>query len=122
MSVNKVILIGNLGKDPEVRYFDKDRAVANITLATSEIHTNKTGAKIKETEWHRVELWDNLAIIADKYLKKGALIYIEGKIRSDSWKDKDGNERSGIKIKANSLNILSSPKNDSGESSNDSGI
>ncbi|HCP94845.1 MAG TPA: single-stranded DNA-binding protein [Bacteroidetes bacterium] len=106
MSVNKVILVGNLGKDPEVRYFDNQKVVANFTLATNEVFMNKNGERKVETEWHNIEMWDQLAKVAEKYLKKGALVYIEGKIKSDSWRDKDGNEHLGKKIRANTLTLL----------------
>ncbi len=106
MSVNKVILVGNLGKDPEVRYFDTQKVVANFTLATNEVFINKNGERKVETEWHNIEMWDQLAKIAEKYLKKGALVYIEGKIKSEAWRDKDGNEHLGKKIRANTLTLL----------------
>lgn len=106
MSVNKVILIGHLGKDPEVRYLEHNKVVANFTLATSETFTNKSGEKQTETEWHQVELWDNLARVAEKYLKKGAQVFIEGRIKTERWTDKEGNEKSGKKIRATSLTLL----------------
>ena len=83
MSVNKVILIGNLGSDPEVRYLEKDRVVANVSLATSESYTDKQGNRVSQTEWHRLELWDGLAKIAEKYLTKGKQVYVEGKIKTE---------------------------------------
>lgn len=106
MSVNKVILIGHLGKDPEVRYLENNKVVANFTLATSETFTNKSGEKQTETEWHQIELWDTLAKVAEKYLKKGAQVFIEGKIKTERWTDKDGNEKSGKKIRGISLTLL----------------
>lgn len=106
MSVNKVILVGNLGKDPEVRYFDNQKVVANFTLATNEVFMNKNGERKVETEWHNIEMWDQLAKVAEKYLKKGSLVYVEGKIKSESWRDKDGNEHLGKKIRVNTLNLL----------------
>lgn len=106
MSVNKVILIGHLGKDPEVRYLEHNKVVANFTLATSETFTNKSGEKQTETEWHQIELWDNLARVAEKYLKKGAQVFIEGRIKTERWTDKEGNEKSGKKIRATSLTLL----------------
>jgi single-strand DNA-binding protein len=108
MSVNKVILIGNLGKDPEVRYLDNQKVVAQFTLATSETYTDKNGERKVETEWHNIEMWDTLAKIAEKYLKKGSQLYVEGKIKSESWKDKEGNERTGKKIRVNSMTLLGS--------------
>jgi single-strand DNA-binding protein len=113
MSLNKVMLIGNVGKDPEVRYLDKDRVVCNLSLATTEAYTDRlTGEKKAETEWHRLEMWDNLAKIAEKYIKKGNQIFVEGKLRSENWKDKDGNERAGVKIKVTSLTLLSGNRNE----------
>jgi single-strand DNA-binding protein len=108
MSVNKVILIGHLGKDPLVRYLDSERVVATFSLATSETFTNKKGERKVETEWHNIEMWDTLAKIAEKYLKKGMLIYVEGKIKSEQWRDKDGTEKTGKKIRVVSMNMLGS--------------
>ena len=88
--VNKVILLGNLGKDPEVRRLDDGRGVANFSLATSETYKNKAGEKVTNTEWHNVVLWSPLADIAESYLKKGSQVYIEGKISNRSYEDKDG--------------------------------
>lgn len=106
MSVNKVILIGNLGADPEVKYLDGNKVVANIRLATSETYKDKDGQKITQTEWHSLELWDELAKFSEKYLKKGREIYIEGKIKTDQWQDKDGNNRYSTKIRVNTLTLL----------------
>ena len=88
--VNKAILLGNLGKDPEVRRLDDGRGVANFSLATSETYKNKAGEKVTNTEWHNVVLWSPLADIAESYLKKGSQVYIEGKISNRSYEDKDG--------------------------------
>jgi single-strand DNA-binding protein len=118
MSVNKVILIGNLGRDPEqprVLGQNNTRRVLTISLATSESYTDsKTGERRTDTEWHRVELWDNLADIAHKYLKKGSTVYVEGKIRTEKWTDQQGIERSGIKIRANNITLLGSRNNSNG--------
>jgi single-strand DNA-binding protein len=108
MSVNKVILLGNLGKDPLVRYIDADRVVATVTLATNETFTGKNGERTVETEWHNLEMWDSLAKIAEKYLKKGMQVYVEGKIKSEAWKDKQGTEHIGKKIRVTSFTMLSS--------------
>jgi single-strand DNA-binding protein len=108
MSVNKVILVGNLGKDPEVRYLDNQKVVAQFSLATSETYTDRNGERKVETEWHNIEMWDNLAKIAEKYLKKGSQVYVEGKIKSESWKDKEGIERTGKKIRVISMTLLGS--------------
>ncbi|OFX25274.1 MAG: single-stranded DNA-binding protein [Bacteroidetes bacterium GWA2_31_9] len=86
-SVNKVILVGNVGKDPEVKYLEKDVAVAKFTLATSETYTNKNGEKITNTEWHNIVMWRGLAKVAESYVKKGSQIYIEGKIKTRSYQD-----------------------------------
>ena len=88
--VNKAILLGNLGKDPELRRLDDGRAVANFSIATSETYKNKSGEKVTNTEWHNVVLWTPLAEIAESYLKKGSQVYIEGKISNRSYEDKDG--------------------------------
>jgi len=110
--VNKVILIGNLGKDPEVRYLDNGVAVANISLATTENYKNKEGEKVSQTEWHDVVLWRGLAEVAEKYLKKGASVYIEGKIRTSKWVDKDDNSRYKTEIMADKMNMLSKSSNE----------
>ena len=110
--VNKVILIGNLGKDPEVRYLDSGVAVANISLATTENYKNKEGEKVSQTEWHDVVLWRGLAEVAEKYLKKGANVYIEGKIRTSKWVDKDDNNRYKTEIMADKMNMLSKSSNE----------
>ncbi|WP_149240573.1 single-stranded DNA-binding protein [Dyadobacter sp. 32] len=108
-SVNKVILIGNLGSDPEVRYLESGSAVAKFSIATTETYTNKSGERVDNTEWHRIELWEGLAKVAEKYLKKGNQVYIEGRIRTDNWTDKEGQQRSGITIRANSMTLLGGP-------------
>ena len=91
--VNKAILVGNLGKDPEIRHLDNGVAVSNFSLDTTESYTNKQGERVNQTEWHNVVLWRGLADIAEKYLKKGNSVYIEGKINTRKWEDKDGNVR-----------------------------
>jgi len=106
--VNKVILVGNLGKDPEIRYLDNGVAVANFSLATTESYKNKSGERVSQTEWHNVVLWRGLAEVAEKYLKKGASVYIEGKIKTRKWEDKDGNTRYNTEILADSMNMLGS--------------
>lgn len=108
-SVNKVILIGNLGSDPEVRYLESGSAVAKFNIATTESYTNKSGERVDNTEWHRIELWEGLAKVAEKYLKKGNQVYIEGRIRTDSWTDKEGQQRTGVTIRANSMTLLGGP-------------
>ena len=93
-SVNKVILVGNLGKDPEVRTLESGSKVVGFSLATSEKYKDKiTGEQRVQTDWHNIVMWRNLADIADKYLRKGMQVYIEGKLRTRSWQDRDGNKR-----------------------------
>ena len=106
-SVNKVILIGNLGRDPEVRYTPSGSAVCNITVATSRSWKSKeSGEKVEETEWHRVVLYDRLAEIAGEYLKKGRSVYIEGRLKTRKWTDKDGAEKYTTEIIAQEMNML----------------
>jgi len=108
--VNKVILVGNLGKDPEVKYLDNGVAVANFSLATTENYKNKEGEKVSQTEWHNIVLWRGLAEVAEKYLKKGASVYIEGKIKTRKWEDKDGNTRYNTEILADNMTMLGGKK------------
>ena len=110
--VNKVILIGNLGKDPEVKYLDSGVAVANFSLATTESYKNKEGERVSQTEWHNIVLWRGLAEITEKYLKKGNSVYIEGKIRSRKWEDKEGNTRYTTEILADNMTMLGKKEND----------
>ncbi|HPG54838.1 MAG: single-stranded DNA-binding protein [Paludibacteraceae bacterium] len=114
MSVNKVILLGNVGKDPEVRYVDNNVAVANFTLATTERgYTTRDGKTIPDrTEWHNIVVWRGLAETAEKYVKKGMQLYIEGKIQTRSWTDKDGNKRYTVDILGDVMQMLGR-KNDS---------
>lgn len=106
MSVNKVILIGNIGADPEVRYLDNNKVVANLRLATTEGYKDKEGNRVTQTEWHNLEMWDDLAKIAEKYIRKGKEIYVEGKIKTDTWQDKEGHNRYTTKIRVTSLTLL----------------
>ena len=108
-SVNKVILIGNLGRDPEVRYTPSGSAVCNVTLATTRNWKSKeSGEKVEETEWHRVVFYDRLAEIAGEYLKKGRSIYVEGRLKTRKWTDKDGAEKYTTEIIAQEMNMLGS--------------
>ena len=108
-SVNKVILVGNLGADPEVRYMTNGDAVANIRMATTESWKDKnTGERKEITEWHRVVFYRKLAEIVEKYLKKGSAVYIEGRIRTRKWQDKEGQERYTTEIEANEMQMLGS--------------
>ena len=103
--VNKVILVGHLGKDPDIRYLDGNVSVASFPLATSETYT-KDGRRVEQTEWHNVVLWRGLADIAVKYLSKGKLVYIEGKLRTRTYEDKEGIRRYTTEIVAESFNML----------------
>jgi single-strand DNA-binding protein len=104
--VNKVLLIGNLGKDPEVRYLDNGVAVANFSLATTENYKNKEGERVSQTEWHNIVLWRGLAEVAEKWLKKGSSVYVEGKIRTRKWEDKNGNTRYSTEILGDNMTML----------------
>lgn len=106
-SINKVILIGNLGRDPEVRYTANGAAVCNITIATSRNWKDKnSGEKQEETEWHRVVFFDKLAEIAGEYLKKGKSVYVEGRLKTRKWQDKDGNDKYTTEIVADNMQML----------------
>ena len=108
-SVNKVILVGNLGKDPETRYMSGGDAVCNITIATSESWKDKnSGEKREVTEWHKIVFYRKLAEIAGQYLRKGSSVYIEGRIRTRKWQDKDGNDRYTTEIEATEMQMLGS--------------
>ncbi|MCB0326906.1 MAG: single-stranded DNA-binding protein [Bdellovibrionales bacterium] len=106
MSVNKVILVGNLGADPEMRYTQSGTPVATLSIATSERWTSKEGQKEEKTEWHRVVLWSRMAELASQYLSKGRQVYIEGKIQTRSWDDKDGQKRYTTEIVGTSMQFL----------------
>ncbi len=107
--INKVILVGRLGKDPEVRQLENNVSVANITLATSETYKGKDGSKTEKTEWHNVVLWRGLAEVTSKYLKKGDLVYIEGKLRTRSW-ETDGVKKYTTEIFAETMTMLGAKK------------
>jgi len=107
--VNKVILIGNLGQDPEVKYMPNGNAVANVTIATSESWKDKnTGEQVDKTEWHRIVFFRRLAEIVGEYLKKGSKVYIEGKLQTRKWQDKDGKDHWTTEIIANEMQMLDS--------------
>jgi len=107
-SINKVILIGNLGRDPEVRYLENGTAFAKFSIATSETYTDKTtGEKREITDWHNIVLWRGLAKIAETYLKKGMKVYIEGKLKTRSWQDDNNNTRYSTDIVADQMVMLS---------------
>jgi single-strand DNA-binding protein len=115
--VNKVILIGNLGADPEVKHLEGDKVVANLRLATTEAYKDRNGNRVENTEWHDLELWDGQARIAEQYLKKGMQLYVEGKIKSDTWQDDQGNNRKKIRIRVLSFTMLGGKPEGTGNSS-----
>jgi single-strand DNA-binding protein len=119
MSLNKVILIGNVGKDPEIRHLDSGVAVANFPLATSETYTAKNGEKVTTTEWHNIVLWRGLAEVAEKYVTKGKQIFIEGRIRTRTYDDKDGNKKYITEIYGDTLQLLGKKDESSGNSHNE---
>ena len=104
--VNKVILIGNVGKDPEVRHLEGNISVAKFPLATSEAYKKQDGTKVETTEWHNIVMWRALSDVAERFVRKGSLVYIEGKIKSRSWDDKDGNKRYATDIVADAMTLL----------------
>ncbi|AWV98127.1 single-stranded DNA-binding protein [Arcticibacterium luteifluviistationis] len=104
--LNKVLLIGNVGGDPEIRTLPSGAKVANFSLATTETYTDRTGQKQSQTEWHRIEIWEGLANVVEQYVKKGDPLYIEGKIKNEKWTDQNGLEKTGIRIRANSMQML----------------
>ena len=104
--VNKVILVGNLGKDPEVRHLEGGVSVAHFTLATNEYYKDKQGNRVERTEWHNISAWRGLADMADKYLKKGQQVYIEGKLRTRQYQDKDQQTRYITEIIADEISML----------------
>ncbi|MDH4167256.1 MAG: single-stranded DNA-binding protein [Gammaproteobacteria bacterium] len=107
--INKVILVGNLGKDPETRYMPNGKAVTNFSIATSESWKDKqTGEQREQTEWHNIVMYDRLAEIAAEYLKKGSQVYVEGKLRTRKWQDKEGRDRYTTEINANEMQMLGS--------------
>lgn len=119
-SVNKAIILGNIGKDPEVRYTASGEAICNITVATSESWKDKaTGEKKELTEWHRISFFGKLAEICGQYLKKGSQVYVEGSIRTRKWTDKDGQERYTTEIRGDEMKMLGS-KSDGGQRNQDS--
>lgn len=119
-SVNKVILIGHLGKTPESRFMPNGDSVANFSIATSESYKDKNGDKQERTEWHNITMYRKLAEIAVKYLGKGSLVYIEGKIQTRKWQDKEGKDRYTTEIIADQLTMLGGRENDAGSRQQDS--
>ncbi len=106
MSVNKVILVGRLGKDPETKFTSGGQALATFSMATDSTYKDKSGERQKKTEWHRIKIWGKLAEIAQQYLKKGSLIFIEGRIETREWQDKEGQKRYTTEIVANEMRML----------------
>ncbi len=113
--VNKVTLIGNLGKDPDLQHLEGNIAVAKFPLATTETFKDKTGNLVSQTEWHTVVLWRGLAELAQKYLHKGSLVYIEGRLRTRSWEDKDKNRRFSTEIVGDNLVMLDKRRDGNGD-------
>src|SRR3974377_1308283 len=105
MSINKVILVGRLGRDPETRYTSGGQAVANFSVATDESYKDRAGERQKRTEWHRIVVWGKQAEIAQQYLRKGSLIFLEGRIQTRQWDDREGQKRTSTEIVANNFHI-----------------
>ncbi len=108
MSVNKAILVGRLGRDPETRYTSGGQAVCNFTMATDETYKDRNGERQKRTEWHRIVVWAKLAEICQQYLRKGSLVYIEGRISTRQWDDKEGQKRTTVEFVACNMRMLGS--------------
>src|SRR3984885_149913 len=106
MSVNKAILVGRLGRDPETRYTSGGQAVCNFTMATDETYKDRAGERQKRTEWHRIVVWGKQAEIAQQYLRKGSLIFLEGRIQTRQWDDREGQKRTTVEIVANNFRTL----------------
>lgn len=118
--VNKAILVGNLGRDPELRQTPNGQSVVNFTLATSENWTDKSGERQERTEWHRIVVWGRTAEMCNQYLSKGRTVYIEGRIQTREWEDKDGNKRYTTEINASTVQFIG-PRQDSGGGSSNYG-
>ena len=118
-SVNKVILIGNLGRDPEVRKLENGTTVANFPIATSESYTDRTTGERREiTDWHNIVVWRGLAEVVEKYVRKGTKLYVEGKLKTRSWQDKEGNTRYTTEVVADEITMLSRREQNDGEMRN----
>lgn len=105
-TLNKAMLIGRLGKDPEVQKFESGTVKASFPLATNEVYTDRNGQRVENTDWHNIVMWRGLASIAEKYLRKGSLVYLEGKIKTRSWEDREGQKRYITEIEVNDLSML----------------
>ncbi len=112
--VNKVILVGNLGRDPELRYTQNGQAVANFTLATTENWNDKNGERTERTEWHRIVTWGKLAELCAQYLNKGRTVYVEGRLQTREWEDREGNKRQTTEINAQTVNFLGGGRGEGG--------
>jgi single-strand DNA-binding protein len=119
--INKVILVGNLGKDPEVRHLEGGSSVAHFTLATNDYYKDKSGNRVERTEWHNITAWRGLAEMAEKYLKKGQQIYVEGKLRTRQYQDKDNQTRYITEIVADEISMLGGRPQNDGQASNGQG-
>lgn len=117
-ALNKVLLIGNLGADPEIRTLPSGDKVANLSLATTESYKNKNGERVEETEWHRVEFWGGLAGVIEQYVKKGDSLYVEGRIRTEKYTDSNNIERYSTKIRATNMQMLTRRSNNENSESN----
>ena len=113
-SVNKVILVGNLGADPEVRYTQNSQPVANFRIATTDVWTDREGSRQERTEWHNIVAWGKLGEICGKYLKKGKQIYVEGRLQTRQWEDKEGGKRYTTEVVANIMQMLGRPSEGEG--------
>jgi single-strand DNA-binding protein len=119
--VNKVILIGNLGRDPELRYTQSGQAVVNFSLATSENWTDKTGERAERTEWHRIVAWGRTGELCAQYLSKGRTVYVEGRLQTRDWEDREGNKRSTTEVNAQTVQFLGGPRGSGEQGSGYSG-
>ncbi len=113
--VNKAILVGNLGRDPEMRYTSNGTPVCNFSVATNEVYQDRSGQRQKRTEWHNIVVWSKLAEICNQYLSKGKQVYLEGRIQTREWDDRDGNRRRTTEIVANEMKMLSGPGEAAGD-------
>lgn len=120
MSVNKAILVGNVGNDPEVKYLEGGTAVAKFSLATTENYKNRAGERVSQTEWHNIVAWRQLAEVIEKYITKGKQLYVEGRITNRSWEDKDGNKRYITEIVAQTIQMLGKKGDDESASTTQS--
>ena len=120
MAVNKVILVGNVGKDPEIRHLENNLVLARFSLATSETYKNKNGEMVTNTEWHNIVAWRQLAELAERFIRKGRQLYVEGKITTRQWDDKEGNKRYTTEIVADNIRLLG--KREDIEQNNDSNV